>query len=74
MFNPCTDQEYRGIKHGCVGRGFYDCSGCEFVAVKKERDKLQLRIREELEPRLSAERRSYDRQIQNAENEEEQDD
>ena len=67
MFNPCTDQEYRGKKISCCGSVFYDCRGCELARLKRENGQLETRIRTELEPRLKIERRSYDRYVTNTE-------
>jgi len=71
MFNPCTDQKYKGIQHGCSGSYIGGCN-CEFAKLKRDYKELEFRIRRELEPRLSAERQSYDRHAKNVENTEAQ--
>lgn len=56
MFNPCEK---------CTGRdrsgwGNHECRNCRLTELENEVDDLRARIRNELEPRISAERRGYD--------------
>ena len=60
MFSPCTDLEYNGKRIRCYGEYMYDCSGCELLKLRSKANELELRIKNELEPRLKAEKRSYD--------------
>jgi hypothetical protein len=63
MFNPCTDQKYKGERIVCVGQYYNECDNCILRNLDFEVDSLKRRIERELEPRIKAERRQYDLQL-----------
>jgi Zn-finger protein len=65
MFSPCSDGK-------CVGRdrsgwGNHECRDCELTHLRDEVSSLNFKIRNELEPRIKSERRSYDNWVINPE-------
>ena len=69
MFDPCTDQKYRGDRIPCVGKPSRGQCDCELDQLRRENEHLRIRIKTELEPRLKIERRSYDLYVTNTEEE-----
>ena len=67
MFDPCTDQKYKGNRIYCIGRPYCGECDCELAQLRRENEQLKTRIKTELEPRLKAERRSYDKYVTNTE-------
>ena len=57
-FDPCTDGKCTGRDRS--GWDFHECMECKVARLEREISSLEFRIRNELEPRIKAERRAYD--------------
>ena len=60
MFDPCTEQTYKGQRIPCAGKYYGYCDNCVLTQLEKEIEHLRIRVKNELEPRIEREKRAYD--------------